>query len=190
MPRIEPLPRRRAGLLTRLALRYAEASYGRLPEPVAVWAHAPAVFWTWSIAESLTARTWRRVPPPMAHLVALRAASVVGCPWCLDFASQLAGSHGVSAEQLREVHRWSDSAAFDDRERLALTYADGMTATPMTVTDELVDRLRAVFGDDQLVELTALIALENQRARFNHALGVEAQGFTKGACVLPAAGVQ
>jgi alkylhydroperoxidase family enzyme len=58
-----------------------------------------------------------------------------------------------------------------------LEYAEAMTATPPTVTDELVESLRKDLSDEQLVELTALVALENQRSRTNAALGLTSQGF-------------
>ena len=68
-----------------------------------------------------------------------------------------------------------------------LEYADAMTQTPVEVSDSLFARLRKTFTDAQLVELTATLAWENYRARFDHAFGVEAEGFTKGSyCALPA----
>ncbi len=61
-----------------------------------------------------------------------------------------------------------------------------MTRTPVEVSDELVAALGKSFDEGQIVELTAQIAWENWRARFNHALEVEAQGFSEGAyCPLP-----
>jgi AhpD family alkylhydroperoxidase len=174
------------GLATRLALRYAKRAYRQVPEPLEVWSSNRGVFWTWSVAESLVARTWKALPPSIASLVELRAASVIGCPWCLDFGSLLARHAGVTEAQLSDLHRWADSDAFNDAESLALVYADAMTNTPMTVTDELVEQLREHFDDAQLVELTAFVALENQRSRFNHALGITSQGFTTGACALAA----
>ncbi len=61
-----------------------------------------------------------------------------------------------------------------------------MTRTPLDVTDALFDELSKHFDEPQLVELTAAIAWENHRARMNHALGVEAHGFSEGAyCPLP-----
>jgi len=61
-----------------------------------------------------------------------------------------------------------------------------MTQTPVEVSDELFAALRANFNEAQLVELTATIAWEKYRARFNHAFGVEEQGFSNGAyCPLP-----
>lgn len=67
-----------------------------------------------------------------------------------------------------------------------LDYAVGMTKTPVEVSDELVQELSKHFDERELVELTGAIAWENWRARFNHALGIEAHGFTEGAfCPIP-----
>ena len=55
-----------------------------------------------------------------------------------------------------------------------------MTQTPVEVSDGLFAKLQEKFTDVQLVELTATLAWENYRARFDHAFGVEAEGFTKG----------
>jgi alkylhydroperoxidase family enzyme len=52
-----------------------------------------------------------------------------------------------------------------------------MTITGQTVTDELFAEIRRHFSEAQVVELTAAVALENFRSKFNVALGVESQGF-------------
>lgn len=67
-----------------------------------------------------------------------------------------------------------------------LAYAEGMSRTPLAVPDVLITELGKHFDERQMVELTASIAWENWRARFNHALGIEAQGFSEGAfCPIP-----
>ena len=48
----------------------------------------------------------------------------------------------------------------------------------------MVAPLRDALGDDGLVELTMMIAVENQRSRVNAALGLVSQGFSA-ACRLP-----
>jgi alkylhydroperoxidase family enzyme len=61
-----------------------------------------------------------------------------------------------------------------------------VTRTPTDVSDELFDALGEHFSAAQLVELTAAIALENYRARFNHAFGMGSQGFSEGSyCAVP-----
>jgi len=87
---------------------------------------------------------------------------------------------GADEDKIRQVPTWRDSALFSPLERDALEYAERMTITGETVTDELWARLRGHFSEAQLVELTAAVALENFRSKFNVPLGIEAQGF----CVL------
>ena len=88
---------------------------------------------------------------------------------------------GASEDKIRQLPAWRESALFSPMERDALEYAERITITGETVTDELFARLRSHFSEGQIVELTAAVALENFRSKFNPALGIEAQGF----CVLP-----
>lgn len=84
-------------------------------------------------------------------------------------------------EKLAEVTTWHDSTLFSEAERLALEYAERITYTDRKVDDALVDQLKKHYSDAQIVELTAAIAMENFRSKFNPALGIEAQGF----CMVP-----
>jgi alkylhydroperoxidase family enzyme len=104
----------------------------------------------------------------------------------MDIGSAVGRAAGVTEEQLRELPRYRASDAFDAVEKTVLDYATAMTTTPVEVPDALFAALRQSFDDEQMVELTASIAWENYRARFDHALGIEAQGYSEGAfCVLP-----
>ena len=87
---------------------------------------------------------------------------------------------GASQEKIAQVATAGGSELFSASEKVALEYAEAMTVTGQKVTDELHGRLRRHFSEAQIVELTAAIALENFRSKFNVALGIEAQGF----CVL------
>jgi alkylhydroperoxidase family enzyme len=78
------------------------------------------------------------------------------------------------------------SALFSETDKLVLQYADAMTRTPVAVPETLFAKLREKFAEAQLVELTATLAWENYRARFDHAFGVEAEGFSEGSyCAVP-----
>lgn len=74
---------------------------------------------------------------------------------------------------------YADSPLYDDRERLSLEYADAMTITGRDVSDELFRRLRACYNEDEVVELTAIIAFENSSSKFNRALRVPSQRLWK-----------
>jgi alkylhydroperoxidase family enzyme len=84
---------------------------------------------------------------------------------------------GAAMEKVGEVRTWRESARFAPAERAALEYAERLTITGERVDDALWVRLRDHFTEAQLVELTAAVALENFRSKFNVPLGVEAQGF-------------
>ncbi len=93
---------------------------------------------------------------------------------------------GISEEQLRDIGRFEDSAAFTAREKLVLRLAAVLTGTPASVDDDLFAALRREFDEAQLTELAMAIAWENHRARFNRTFGIAAEGFSKGAfCPLP-----
>lgn len=88
---------------------------------------------------------------------------------------------GATEDKVKAVAEAATSPLFSEVERAAIAYAEAMTITGQRVSDELFARVRKHFTEGQIVELTAAVALENFRSKFNVALGIESQGF----CVLP-----
>jgi len=84
---------------------------------------------------------------------------------------------GIAEEKFAHLGDYATSPVFSALERLVLQYADGMTVSGHDVSDELFATLRTHFSEEEMVELTAHVAFENFRSRFNHALRIEAQGF-------------
>ena len=89
----------------------------------------------------------------------------------------------MSDAQLRDLADFETSSEFTGLQKLALRYATAMTATPVEVPAELVEELKTYLSNAQLVELTSAIAWEQYRARFDHALGIEAEGFQRACSV-------
>jgi AhpD family alkylhydroperoxidase len=173
-----------ATLLNRIGAAYARRRYGRELSPVGVYAHHPKLMVGYGAFENAVERS-DRVPARLKALAEIKTAALVSCEWCMDFGSHIGLGSGVTEEQLRELPRYRESEAFSELEKLVLDYATAITRTPAGVSDELFARLREHFDDAQLVELTNAIAIENLRARFNHATGIAAQGFSEGAvCVV------
>lgn len=172
---------------TRMSFAIARRRFGAVPDPFRIFAHNKTVMTGYSMHELASERS-TLVSERIKHLAVMRAAMVSGCEWCLDFGSFLAKGNGVSEDEMRELLHYADSEAFDETEKIVMEYADGMSRSPVEVSDELFSQLRERFDEAQLVELTDIIALENYRARFNWAFGLQGQGYTEGAyCVPPAA---
>jgi AhpD family alkylhydroperoxidase len=185
--RIAGVPDDTSNPVVRAAYRESRRRYGKVMEPMRVFAHHPKLMAGYG-AHEMAAERSDRVPKRLKHLAELRAAMLPGCEWCCDFGSSIADASGVSEEDMRELPLYAESARFTEVEKLVLDYATGMSRTPVDVSDELFARLREHFDEAQLVELTDIIALENYRARFNWAFGIESQGFSEGAyCVRPEA---
>jgi alkylhydroperoxidase family enzyme len=70
---------------------------------------------------------------------------------------------------------WQDSDLFSRAERAALALAEAMTVTPADISDDLFAELSAHYREEQIVELTATIALENYRARINRVFLIESE---------------
>jgi AhpD family alkylhydroperoxidase len=171
----------------RIGTRVARRRYGVMPDPGAALAHNMPVGRSYALFE-LGVERWRSLDRGLKDLAVLAAAAAIGCAWCLDFGYwEATVKHEVPPEKIRAVPAWRDSEAFTGLERLVLEYAEAMTGTPPSVTDEMVERLRAQLSDAELVELTAIVAVENLRSRINSALGLTSQGF-KNRCEVPSPG--
>ena len=86
---------------------------------------------------------------------------------------------GVPDEKILALPDYAASPLFTEAERAALEYADSMTITGRTVSDELFNRLRQIYDEDALVELTEIIAWENASSKFNRALLIPSQQLWK-----------
>ena len=127
------------------------------------------------------------------QLAGAKAASMIGCQFCLDIGSALSAELGISERDLLDLARYRESASFTAQERLAIEFAEAMTATPHALTEALSQQLHETFSEAEIVELAAEVAWENHRARLNQALGARPMGFSDGAFCLrtehePAAG--
>jgi AhpD family alkylhydroperoxidase len=185
MTRIDCVPARKAGPFVKIVYRQTRRQFGRMMDPIAVYAHAPSLLLGYGMFEQATARQ-HRVDERLKALVELKAAALVNCEFCVDIASSLGREAGVTEEQLLALPHYRESDLFSELEKLVLDYATAISRTPTVVSDELFAALREHFDERQLVELTNVIVLENMRARFNSAFEMTPAGFSEGmVCIAP-----
>ena len=173
------------GLYGRALAAYARRTYGQVPDNAYVYFHQKQVLKA-VIGFERKVSKWDALDPTLKSYAQLASAGVIGCSWCLDFGYFMAHNDGLDLAKVREVPRWRDSDAFTPLERDVLAYAEAMSTTPLTVTDEMVAGLVESLGTAAVVELTQMVALENMRSRFNSAAGLQSQGYSD-VCELPLA---
>jgi len=171
------------GLYGRLLTAISRRMFGSVPEGAAVMWHYPAVLKD-SMAFGRKVDSWNRLDPTLATYAAMAAAGTIGCSFCLDLHYFLTHDRGLDEAKAREVPRWRESTVFTPLERRVMEYAEAMSRTPVTVTDEMSAALLEELGAPALVELTARIAFMNSSARGNVALGIRSQEFSA-SCGLP-----
>ena len=185
MPRISLTPPRT--LLVRIATWYSRRTYGKVLEPGLAYGHNPRVMFSYVRLEQRAAK-WNKLDAGLKHLAVMATASRVNCSWCMDFGYWAGTGLGLSPEKIERVPQWREAReVFTATELLVMEYAEAMTDTEPTVTDELAARLVGLLGEEAFVELTAMVALENFRSRVNSAFGLTSQGFAEACTVKPAA---
>jgi alkylhydroperoxidase family enzyme len=159
--------------------------FGAVPEPVEVVWHSPQVALA-SMEFGGKVGAWDAADESLKSFAHMAVASQVGCSWCLDIGYFQAQNQKLDLAKASQVPRWRESEVFTPLERDVLEYAEAMTNTPPTVTDELSARLLDRLGPAAMIELTVVIAFANFATRSNNALGIESQGFSA-ACEIPLA---
>ena len=182
--RIPPAPI--TGIKGMLLTRMVEKKLGKVPTAVGVYWHNPKVM-TSTLGLGGKVQKWDACDEGLKSLAHMAVASLVGCSWCLDYNYFEARNTGLDMDKAREVPRWREVDVFTDLERDVLEYAEAMSQTPPTVTDELVDRLHDRLGPAAVVELTSVIAFANLSTRGNVALGIESDGFAAACGLRPLA---
>jgi alkylhydroperoxidase family enzyme len=174
------------GVYGAMVKKFSKRMFGEVPEPVEVaWHHKPVLKFTFGIGQKT--RKWDECDENLKSLAHMAVASLIGCSFCLDLGYFMAHNTGLDVAKAREVPRWRESDVFTELERNVMDYAEAMSQTPPTVTDEMSQRLLKALGAPALIELTAFTAVANYYARNNTALGVEAQGLAASCGLQPLA---
>ena len=166
--------------------RFSRRRLGDVPSPLGVYWHNRPVLKGY-FAISGKAAKWEACDLDLKSFAHMAVASLVGCTWCLDFGYFEAHNENLNLDKAREVPRWRESDVFTPLERDVMAYAEAMSQTPPTVTDEMSARLLNQLGEAAMVELTAFISLANFYTRSNVAFGIESDGFAEACDLKPLA---
>jgi AhpD family alkylhydroperoxidase len=157
--------------------------YCQILKPGLVWGRSPLLFMAVAILYGVLDRRSSPLDPVLRSLVTVRVSQINWCRFCVDLNSATLAERAGSMAKVEALANWRDSQLFNENERVALEYAEAVSITGQTVSEDLITRLKSDFDQDAIVELTGLVAFQNLSSKFNSALDVPAQGF----CQIPAA---
>jgi len=174
-PRIQPAPI--TGVFGMMVKRFSMKLLGEVPEPIGIYFHNRPVLKSF-LGISSKAQKWSACDENLKSFAQMAVSAQVGCSWCLDFGYFHAHNEGLDERKASQVPVWRTSEVFTSLERDVMGFAEAMTATPPTVTDDQFAGLLQQIGGPAMVELTTHIALANLYTRSNVAMGIESQGFS------------
>ena len=102
------------------------------------------------------------IEKPLAELVRLRASQINGCAYCVDMHAADARKGGETDRRLATVSVWREAPFFTERERAALEWTESVTLLAQShVPDEVWERVKPHFTDQEIADLTLLIIAIN-----------------------------
>jgi AhpD family alkylhydroperoxidase len=104
----------------------------------------------------------------LLDLVRLRASQINGCAYCIDMHWKDLRSLGEEEQRLYGLDAWRESPYYTDRERAALAWAEAVTNLHEgRVPDEVYEKVKGLFTEKELADLTLAIASINAWNRLN-----------------------
>ena len=153
--------------------------YGQILPPMLAWGRVPGALLPFLMMTKYLFRKKSPLSMQLRTLLTVRISQINSCAYCVDLNSWLFMQAGGEKTELTELENFKDDKLLSEREKAALRYAEAMTYSDKKVDDNLVERLKKYFTDNELVELTTLIGVQNLSSKFNSALDVEVYGFCK-----------
>jgi AhpD family alkylhydroperoxidase len=174
---VAPSNKYRYSFGARLLFWVQRRRFGQVLNSALAWGKIPSLYYPFAVFYALLERKRSPLAPLLRSLVMTRVAQVNACSFCIDLNASILMERMKAESKFNALDKWRDSSLFTMEEKLALEYGEAMSDTRIRVSDDLRKRLKEVFSEAQVLELTAAIAYQNMSAKFNAALDIPPQGF-------------
>ena len=167
--------------LVKVILWAQKKKYGESLLPSKIWGRSPKLMYGLQGLYRAIDRKSSPLAPDLRSLINVKVSQINHCDFCVDISSSMLQKHGVPMHKIEQLKNYLTSELFSEKEKAALRYAEVVTKYDQKVDVELFSQLKTFFSDDEIVELTGLIAYQNLSSKFNAALDIPTQKF----CVKP-----
>ena len=171
MPIVSPLEDREIDRRLMESLQFFKGPLGVIPNSVRTMAYRPKVAAAFTALNAAVMECHGQVTPEFKRLLGHATSFVSGCRYCQAHTILGAERFGSSVERLESVWNFENSPCFSEAEKAALAFAKAAASVPGEVDEPIVDALRAHWSDEDIVEITAVIALFGFLNRWNDSMG-------------------
>ena len=175
--RISEKPLSEYPFFVRIILWAQKKKYGESLLPSKIWGRSPKLMYGLQAFYRAVDRKSSPIEPALRSLIGVKVSQINNCDFCVDISSALLKKRGISIEKISALPDHQNSGLFSEKENVVLKFAEAVTIHDQAPDEKLFAQLKLFFTDDEIVELTALIAYQNLSSKFNAALQIPAQGF-------------
>ena len=168
---VEPLAEDDLDPDLRERVQFFRGPLGVVPSSVRTMARRPEIAAAFTALNAAVMTPYGGVTPELKRLIGYVSSFAAGCLYCQAHMILASERFGASEERLSGVWDPDASPHFTEGERAALAYARAATAQPAAVTEEIAERLRRHWSDEDIVEITAVVALFGYLNRWNDSMG-------------------
>ena len=164
-------------LLTRIILFFQRKKFGFDLNPTKAWGVVPRLMLGMNFFFKVIASKSSKIDVGLRTLISVKISQINNCEFCIDMNSHLFFESKGETEKIKQLKNWLVSNVYSSKEKVALEYAETITITGRSVSQELQGKLLEHFKKEEIIELTAIIAYQNLSSKFNSALDIKPNGF-------------
>ncbi|MGO9599356.1 MAG: carboxymuconolactone decarboxylase family protein [Isosphaeraceae bacterium] len=141
-----------------------------VPNFLRTLAHSPDIMEAFIGLNGALSRT--QLDPKLRELAYIKASEINACGYCMQHHKPGGKKAGLNDAQLNETEGYENNPAYDELQQDVLRYTDEVTRN-VTVSDEVIERLKQRLSERELVELAVTVALANFTNRISETLRLE-----------------
>ena len=164
-------------LITRIILFFQRKRFGFDLNPTKAWGVVPRLMLGMNFFFKLISSKSSKIDAGLRTLISVRISQINNCEFCVDMNSHLFFESKGETEKISQLKTWQRSNVYSLKEKVALEYAETITITGRSVSQELQAKLLEHFKREEIIELTAIVAYQNLSSKFNSALDIKPNGF-------------
>lgn len=179
VPYIEPA--KKMPFWVRFLIWVGDRAVGRKLTPPRILAWYPKALVSSGVFEGLITHRDRQVDHRLLQLIRLQVSFTVSCPFCIDINAKGSHKENITEEEIEALQGLREPgmvSSFSERERTALEYARAICGTPVEIGPVLVEKLKKVFPEREIVIIASTAAQVNYWTRLNQAFGIASDGFS------------
>ncbi len=178
---------RNINLILKWGIHISEKVTGKRMEAARLLAWYPKAAIGAGMLESLVAHKEKGITKRLLKLVRMQVSFSSSCAFCIDMNAAGFDREGISDEEIRALQGLipiEDILSFQEKERIALSYAKELTASPIRIEIDTLEAMKNLFTEKQFTILVATIGQVNFWTRTIQGFGIPPAGFSEQCSIL------